>query len=34
VKHDATATGKLWFCACKQTANVPLCDGAHKKLPA
>jgi CDGSH-type Zn-finger protein len=30
VKFDATEAKKLYFCACKATANQPLCDGSHK----
>ena len=31
--ETAASTGKVFFCACKQTKNAPLCDGAHKALP-
>lgn len=30
LKFDAIETKKLYFCACKATANRPLCDGSHK----
>jgi CDGSH-type Zn-finger protein len=33
LKYDAAKSGKLWFCACKQTGKSALCDGSHKKLP-
>jgi CDGSH-type Zn-finger protein len=32
VKYDATESKTVYFCGCKQSANKPLCDGAHKAL--
>jgi CDGSH-type Zn-finger protein len=26
-------TGRAFLCTCKQTANPPYCDGAHRNLP-
>ncbi|MBP8176244.1 MAG: CDGSH iron-sulfur domain-containing protein [Xanthomonadales bacterium] len=23
----------LWFCGCKRSAQGPLCDGTHRRLP-
>jgi len=28
-----SATGRVYFCACKHSASAPLCDGTHKTLP-
>jgi CDGSH-type Zn-finger protein len=30
VKYEASETRTAYFCACKATANQPLCDGSHK----
>ena len=32
VKWVADKTGTKYFCACKQTASQPGCDGSHNKL--
>ena len=32
VKYEAERARTLYFCGCKQTAGVPLCDGTHNKL--
>jgi CDGSH-type Zn-finger protein len=32
VKWTAEATGRKFFCACKQTNAGPFCDGSHKAL--
>ena len=29
--YKAEETKKVFFCACKQTNNQPLCDGSHNK---
>jgi CDGSH-type Zn-finger protein len=29
MKYTAAESGRLWFCACKQTGSPPLCDGSH-----
>jgi CDGSH-type Zn-finger protein len=33
VKFDADESKTVYFCGCKHSANKPLCDGAHNKLP-
>lgn len=30
--YTATETKKVYFCGCRQGANIPLCNGDHKKL--
>ena len=25
-------SAKVFFCTCKRSAKMPLCDGSHKKL--
>jgi CDGSH-type Zn-finger protein len=29
--YKAEETKKVFFCACKETNNQPLCDGSHNK---
>jgi CDGSH-type Zn-finger protein len=31
-KWEAPESRTVYFCACKQTAGAPLCDGTHNKL--
>jgi Iron-binding zinc finger CDGSH type. len=32
MKYTADDNKTVYFCACKQTGNPPLCDGTHKSL--
>jgi CDGSH-type Zn-finger protein len=31
VKYTATESKTVYFCGCKRSANMPMCDGSHKK---
>ena len=30
IKYVAEETKDVWFCNCKQSSNLPFCDGTHK----
>ena len=30
--YKARETAEIYFCGCKKTSNMPLCDGSHMKL--
>jgi CDGSH-type Zn-finger protein len=32
MEWTAPASKRVFFCTCKRTKTMPLCDGSHKKL--
>jgi CDGSH-type Zn-finger protein len=32
MQFTAPETRKVFFCTCKRTATMPLCDGSHSRL--